>query len=185
MGGREMTMTDVRISGVQTGVEVTSGNLTISGGTMTGVQTGISMMGSGMLTVSGAKITFTGEHGVKVQNGATANLTNMTIAGTGSGKGVIMESSGTLTMTDVRISGVQTGVYATGGNLTISGGSISEVQTGITMMGSGTLTVNNGAEITFKGSGMENYGVKVGNEVESATLTSVTIEGGGSGKGWG
>ncbi|WP_208431910.1 right-handed parallel beta-helix repeat-containing protein, partial [Bartonella bovis] len=183
MGGREMTMTDVRISGVQTGVEVTSGNLTISGGTMTGVQTGISMMGSGMLTVSGAKITFTGEHGVKVQNGATANLTDVRIVGGGAtGKGVIMESSGTLTLTKVEISDVAMGVDVKGaGNLTVSGGEMTGVQTGIDMSGSGKLVVNNGARITFKG----DHGVRVESGVTSASLTDVRIVGGGSGQGTG
>ncbi|WP_158245024.1 hypothetical protein, partial [Bartonella bovis] len=87
----------------------------------------------------------------------SATLTNVTITGTGGqGKGVIMESSQTVTMTGVNISGVKMGVEATAGTLMIKDGSIG-----------------------FKG----DYGVKVGREVTSATLTNVTIEGTGTGKG--
>ncbi|ENN90769.1 hypothetical protein BBbe_10440 [Bartonella bovis 91-4] len=89
MDGKTLEMTNVDISQVQTGVEVTSGNLTVSGGTMTGVQTGITMSGSGTLMVSGAKITFEGAgHGVKVGGTATANITGATITGGGSGQGM-------------------------------------------------------------------------------------------------
>ncbi|WP_208431917.1 hypothetical protein, partial [Bartonella bovis] len=178
MDGKTLEMTDVGISGVQTGIQVSNGNLTVSGGTMTGVQTGIDMSGSGKLVVnSGARIEFTGEHGVKVGNGVTATLTNVTIEGTGSGQGtgVVMGGTGEMTLTSVGISKVKVGVYATGGNLTISGGSISEVQTGITMSGSGTLMVNNGARITFKGE----HGVRVGGTV-NATITGAEIKGGGA-----
>uniref|UniRef100_UPI001ABA1853 hypothetical protein n=1 Tax=Bartonella bovis TaxID=155194 RepID=UPI001ABA1853 len=179
-GTGDLRMNNVGISGVQTGIQVSNGNLTVSGGTMTGVQTGIDMSGSGTLMVnSGARIEFTGEHGVKVQNGATANLTNMTIAGMsgGTGKGVIMDGK-TLEMTNVGISNVEKGVYATGGNLTISGGSMTGVQTGITMSGSGRLTMDKGS-IGFKGE----HGVRVGSEVTMATITGTEITGGGQGTG--
>ncbi|WP_158245077.1 hypothetical protein, partial [Bartonella bovis] len=66
---------------------------------------------------------------------------------------VIMESTGTMTMTNVGISQVKMGVWMKNGNLTVSGGSMTGVQTGITMSGSGTLTVNNNARITVKNGG--------------------------------
>ncbi|WP_158244978.1 right-handed parallel beta-helix repeat-containing protein, partial [Bartonella bovis] len=161
MGGTgEMKMTEVDISKVKVGIQVTSGNLTVNGGTMTGVQTGITMSGSGRLTVSGGTITFKGEHGVRVGSGVTsATLTNVTIMGSGQGKGVIMESTGTMTM---------------------DGGEIKNVEKAVLMNGAGKLTINGGAKIQFTGSG---YGVKVGDRVPMASLTDVTIRGEGSGAG--
>uniref|UniRef100_UPI00195CDD51 hypothetical protein n=1 Tax=Bartonella bovis TaxID=155194 RepID=UPI00195CDD51 len=58
---------------------------------------------------------------------------------------------------------------------------MTEVQTGITMIGSGRLTVNNGAKVTFT-SGAGNYGIGVGGTV-NATITGVEIKGSGEGKG--
>ncbi|WP_425290194.1 right-handed parallel beta-helix repeat-containing protein, partial [Bartonella bovis] len=140
-GTGEMRMTNVNISKVKVGVSVTNGNLTINGGTMTGVQTGITMLGSGKLVVNNnATITFKGEHGVKVGGTAMADIMGATIKG--SGKGVLMEGK-TLTMDGVNISGVKMGVEATNGTLTIK---------------NGTIGFNDGAN---------NYGVRVGREVTS------------------
>ncbi|WP_208431903.1 right-handed parallel beta-helix repeat-containing protein [Bartonella bovis] len=102
---KTMTMTDVTISEVAMGVEAT-----------------------GTLVMNKGSITFTSgrdNYGVKVGSGVTsARLTDVTITGSGNGatgKGVIMESSKTLKMTDVRISKVKMGVEATAGRLTING----------------------------------------------------------------
>ncbi|WP_146023846.1 hypothetical protein, partial [Bartonella bovis] len=72
---------------------------------------------------------------------------------------MLMKEAGTLRMDNVQISDVAMGVEAIKGNLTIK---------------NGTIGFNDGAN---------NYGVKVGKLVESATLTNVTISGGGNGKG--
>ncbi|WP_208431938.1 hypothetical protein, partial [Bartonella bovis] len=141
MGGKMLEMSGGSISNVAMGVEATNGDLTVSGVTMTGVQKGIDMSGSGTLTVRDrTRIEFMGEHGVKVESGVTsASLTNVTIRGEGTGKGVIKDGTGDLRMERVDISKVQTGIQVSNGDLTVNGGTISEVQTGITMSGSGTL----------------------------------------------
>ncbi|WP_158244980.1 right-handed parallel beta-helix repeat-containing protein, partial [Bartonella bovis] len=170
------------ISKVKVGVWVTSGNLTVNMGEIKDVQTGITMSGSGRLVVnSGAKITFEGAgHGVKVGGTAMANLTSMTIRGGGAtGTGVVMEGTEMMTMTEVGISGVQTGIQVTSGNLTVNGGSMTGVQTGITMLGSGMLVVRDRTRIEFT-SGAGNYGIEVGNGA-NADITGVEIKGGGKG----
>ncbi|WP_158244997.1 hypothetical protein, partial [Bartonella bovis] len=144
-------------------------------------------------TISGhSTITFkneAGNYGVRVQNGVTANLTDVTIRGEGSGagsKGVIMESSGTMTMTNVGISDVDKGVLMNGAGevtLNMDNVQISDVAMGVEAMG-GTLTINGNSTIVFKNEA-GNYGVRVGELVTSATLTDVRIEGGGSGQGTG
>ncbi|WP_208431909.1 hypothetical protein, partial [Bartonella bovis] len=143
------------------------------------------MTGSGTLKISGeAKIMFKGDYGVKVMGTATANITGATIKGEGSGvgsKGVIMESTGKLTINGGTIKDVAMGVEVTSGNLTVSGGSMTGVQTGIIMLGSGTLTVNSGARITVKNGGT---GLSVGGTA-TANITGATITGSGSGKGTG
>ncbi|WP_158245039.1 hypothetical protein, partial [Bartonella bovis] len=88
-----VTLTGVQISDVAMGVEAIKGNLTISG--------------ESRITFKGGA----GNYGVKVGKLVTsATLTGTTIRGTsGNGvgsKGVIMESTGTLTMTKVDISNV-------------------------------------------------------------------------------
>ncbi|WP_158244982.1 right-handed parallel beta-helix repeat-containing protein, partial [Bartonella bovis] len=160
MEGKTLEMTDVDVSEVGVGVWVKGGTLTISGGTMTGVQTGIDMSGSGKLVVrDGAEITFegAGSYGVRVGSGVeSATLTDVKIMGTGSGQG--------------------TGVIMNGAEMTISGGSISNVEKGVEATG-GRLTIKGGTTIEFTNSGMENYGVKVGSGVTKAELTKVTIRG--------
>ncbi|WP_158245014.1 hypothetical protein, partial [Bartonella bovis] len=130
---------------VKMGVEAIKGNLTINGH-------------STITFESGEK-----NYGVKVKNGATANLTSVKIKGTGSGQG--------------------TGVYVEGAKaVTLERVQISNVSEGVLMKGTGMLTMNKG-EITFK-SGKDNYGIGVGKSVTKATLTSVTVAGtDGQGKG--
>ncbi|WP_342210282.1 right-handed parallel beta-helix repeat-containing protein, partial [Bartonella bovis] len=164
-GTGEMKMTDVDVSEVGTGVEVTSGNLTVSGGTMTDVGMGIRMLGSGRLTVNNnARITVkngVGNYGIGVGGTVNATITGVEIKGTngGTGKGVWMESSGKMTINGGSMTGVAMGVEATNGTLEIKGGT--------------TIVFNNGNG---------NYGVKVGSGV-TANLTNVVIRGEGSGKG--
>ncbi|WP_152023183.1 hypothetical protein [Bartonella bovis] len=93
----EMTMTNVNISKVKVGVDVTGGTLKMMGGT----------------------VTFTGgsgNYGVHVQNGVKmANLTDVTITGKGGqGTGVYVEGTGSASMMGGKISNVESGVYATG-----------------------------------------------------------------------
>ncbi|WP_158245030.1 hypothetical protein, partial [Bartonella bovis] len=93
---------------------------------------------NGKVNINMGEITFEG------------NGQGVTIMGDGSGmgsKGVLMDGT-KMTMTDVTISNVSEGVYATG---------------------MGKLTINGEAKITFKG-GAGNYGVMVG-RMGTANLT--------------
>ncbi|WP_208431851.1 right-handed parallel beta-helix repeat-containing protein, partial [Bartonella schoenbuchensis] len=92
----------------------------------------ISKVGAGVyvkrgksLTIGGSsRIEFTDGYGVMVGSGVKrASLTKTVITGKGSGMGtgVIMESSGKMTLENVTISKVQTGVYAENGELEIKG----------------------------------------------------------------
>ncbi|WP_425290196.1 hypothetical protein, partial [Bartonella bovis] len=143
-----MTMTNVGISQVKMGVWMKNGNLTVNGGSMTGVQTGITMLGSGKLVVNNGAITFTGggtrNYGIGVGGTVTANITGVEIKGSGEGKGVYATGTGAVTISGVNISNVAMGVWVKGGTLTMDKGSIG-----------------------FKGE----HGVKIENGVTSATLT--------------
>ncbi|WP_146023851.1 hypothetical protein, partial [Bartonella bovis] len=94
-------------NGQGTGLYVMGGTATMNGGEIKEVESGVYATGAGTLTINGgAKITVKGgaeSYGVKVESGASATLTNMTIEGTsgGTGKGVevSMGSSKTMTMT--------------------------------------------------------------------------------------
>ncbi|ENN90501.1 hypothetical protein BBbe_10550 [Bartonella bovis 91-4] len=161
----KMVMERVTISEVAMGVEAINGTLVIKGNSTITFNNG------------------SGNYGVRVKNGVTmATLTSVTIAGTGSGdgKGVWMESSKTLKMTDVTISNVEKAVWMKEGTVTISGVQISKVKMGVEAV-AGNLTINGHSRITFN-NGAGNYGVKVGREV-TARLTDVRIVGTGSGTG--
>ncbi|MEL6089202.1 beta strand repeat-containing protein [Bartonella schoenbuchensis] len=196
-------------TGTGTGISATdgSGNVTVKGeARIEGFTTGIYMKGSGELKVEeGTRITVgAGGKGVYVGESVTANLTGVTITGSGgSEKGVEVKGSANVTLTRVTMKQVGTGVEVAGnGTLTLDGGSItgsgsgtginvimggdvtvkgvniSEFTTGIKMMGGKSLTVKDKTRIEFTG----NYGVMVGDKVTSAELTKVTITGSGTGK---
>ncbi|AQX19230.1 copper-binding protein (NosD) [Bartonella sp. WD16.2] len=186
------TLTGVTIrgtggDGTGTGVHAEGGNLTVKGGSITNVLTGIDMSGSGTLKVEdGTRISFKGTHGIGVWGDVTVSLTGTKIMGGGSngatGIGVIMGTSKTVTLTSVDISGVKIGVTMSGsGALTVSKGSMTNVQMGIAMMGGEKLTVKDNTTINFTGK----HGIYVGATVTSAELTKVTIKGGDQGKGTG
>ncbi|MEL6093927.1 right-handed parallel beta-helix repeat-containing protein [Bartonella schoenbuchensis] len=155
MRGKTMTMTRVNVSKVETGVEVSKGDLTVVGGTITGVKEGIMMMGDGVMVVSGGtRIEFTKDYGIKLGRKVGALVTNVEIKGSKKGDGI----------------------YAEGGVLMVSGGSIKEVERGITMMGYGRLTVKDNTKIGFTGDG---YGMYVGTSV-TANLKGTVIRGSGN-----
>ncbi|MEL6093452.1 beta strand repeat-containing protein [Bartonella schoenbuchensis] len=145
------------------GVYAMGGSLTVSGGSITGVEEGIKMMGGTLTVEKGARINFTGEHGygIYVGKGVMANLMGVTIEGKGN-------------------NGSGYGVYAKNGEVTVSGGSIKGVKAGIFAVGGGSLTVEDSTRIGFTGS--DGYGVYVGEKVR-ANLTDVTITGSGDGYG--
>ncbi|WP_158244999.1 hypothetical protein, partial [Bartonella bovis] len=103
--------------------------MTISGGSISEVQTGITMSGSGKLVVNNkARIEFTSggtrNYGIGVGNGVTANITGAEITGGGQGTGVYATGAKAVTMEEVRISNVAMGVEVKGGILAMKGGSI-------------------------------------------------------------
>ncbi|WP_343358088.1 right-handed parallel beta-helix repeat-containing protein [Bartonella schoenbuchensis] len=164
------------------GVYAMGEKVTVSGVNVSQVETGIYMEAGESLTVSGGKIGFKGTYGVYVGGGVRAELTKVTIEGSGKGYGIYAKS-GDLTVSGGTIRGGERGIWVTGGSLTVKEGTtITGVKVGIKMMG-GTLTVEKGTRIEFKGSGSYDYGIGVGKGVTSASLTGVKIEGNGKGSG--
>ncbi|WP_338023880.1 right-handed parallel beta-helix repeat-containing protein [Bartonella schoenbuchensis] len=138
-GGETVTLTEVTISRVQTGVYAEKGTFKMDGGEIK---------------------EFTG-YGVSVgENVTSAELTRVKIEGKGSGQGTGVHAKGgeTVTLDDVKISRVETGIYAKKGMLKMTEGSVKD---------------------------FTEYGVSVGENVTSAELTRVKIEGKGSGQGTG
>ncbi|AQX31204.1 right-handed parallel beta-helix repeat-containing protein [Bartonella schoenbuchensis] len=162
MGGTNLTMTldKVEISKVEMGVMMLEGkSLTITGGSIKEVQTGVAMMkGESLMIRENSRINFMGGYGVMVGGEVTAELKGTTITGQDKGVGVIMESSGKMTLEGVGISKVKTGVYAE----------------------RGTLIIEKGTTIDFKESG---WGVYVEKLVKSVNLNDVTIKGEDNGYG--
>ncbi|OPB29085.1 hypothetical protein BWD121_000900 [Bartonella sp. WD12.1] len=160
-----VTLKDVTISEVATGVYVKSGatkaELTLTGVTIEVVEKGVQMLGGKKLVMERGSIGFTRSYGVNV-GGEMTQLTKTVI--TGSGEAVN--------------SGVSKGVYATGGEVTLTDVTISQVATGVSMMGGGTLMMTKGEIKEFT-----TEGVNVGISVISAELKGTVITGKGSGTG--
>ncbi|OPB29068.1 hypothetical protein BWD121_000730 [Bartonella sp. WD12.1] len=166
----DLTGTIITGKGSGTGVKVedkkTSANLTLKDVMVSKVATGVEMNGAGALTIEGSStIQFKGKYGVYVGGEVTkAELTKTVIRGEGNGSeyGVYVKSGATasLTLTDVKI---------------------SKVATGVEMNGTGALTVSGSSTIEFTSD--NGYGVYVGSSVKSATLTKTKIMGKGGGQG--
>ncbi|WP_146023840.1 hypothetical protein, partial [Bartonella bovis] len=161
-GGATAELTKVTITGKGSGQGV--GVIKDGAGTMTMTEVGISGVKvgvhakSGTLNMMGGTVTFesgSGNWGVKVESGVMANIMGATIKGSGSGKGM--------------------GLYVVGGTATMNGGTISNVESGVYATGTGNLTINGGAKITFT----RDYGVKVMGAA-NANITGATITGGGA-----
>ncbi|MEL6093421.1 beta strand repeat-containing protein [Bartonella schoenbuchensis] len=194
-----------------TGMSVSNGTVTMEGKTMINVAaggTGMSVGGSdAMVMMSGTTMINVGQNGtgMNVTDGTVMMKgTTINVVGVGKGTTGVSVSGGDVTMERVNISQVETGIKmegsgsltvregtivgrgrgvgisATGGNgnVTVEGVNISNFATGVEMGGTGTLTVGEGTKIQFTAEGT---GVKVGKEVQSTTLTDVTISGRGSG----
>ncbi|ENN92911.1 hypothetical protein m02_10140, partial [Bartonella bovis m02] len=135
MDGKMLMMSDVRISGVKMGVEVSEGNLVMHKGS----------------------IGFTGNYGIYLIRG-NALFYGVSITGSGDkSTGMYVGSSGKIIMKDVMMSGVGVGAWVTnGGAMWLGGINLRDVQNGMIVTES---TVGmEGGEITFKGS----YGVYLG-----------------------
>ncbi|WP_210160361.1 hypothetical protein, partial [Bartonella melophagi] len=145
-------LNDVRIggSGTGTGVDaVGTGTkemtVALEKVTIGGFKTGVEMVGTGgTLTIEkGTTISFMGNEGVGVIVGGgvtSASLTGTTITGDGSGMGVYAMGVGEMT---VALDNVR----------------ISKVAKGVSVEGTGTLTMNKGTTVEFKGG--DGYGVYV------------------------
>ncbi|WP_208541733.1 hypothetical protein [Bartonella capreoli] len=140
MEGGSLTITGSGSTGT-TGVYVKGGTATVTleRVNISNVGEGVQMEAGESLTVEGGtRINFTGEYGIKLGKGVRAELTKVTIEGSGKGDGVLMTgSTGTLTMTGVNISNVERGIYMEAGE---------------------SLMVEDGTRIEFTG----DYGVYVG-----------------------
>ncbi|WP_343358098.1 hypothetical protein AAJP84_04310 [Bartonella schoenbuchensis] len=158
-------------------VELMGTGLSVSKGT------GIKIMGTGTATVRGGGATITlqgGGTGMDVEGTASADVMDMTITGSGNtGTGVLINGSGTVTLTKVQLMQLETGARVTSGVLTLNGGSKIEVgQNGKGVWVTNGKVVMMGGSLTVKGNGK-------GMEVEGGivTMMGTTVTGDGSGKG--
>ncbi|WP_146023835.1 right-handed parallel beta-helix repeat-containing protein, partial [Bartonella bovis] len=162
MKGAEMMMKDVRISGVKMGVYAQGGTVTVIGGSMTGVQKGMTMTGSGTLEIKDrTRIEFMGEYGVKVSSGVTmATITGTEIVGSGKRAmyGVLMDGT-KMMMTDVRISEVEKGVEVKAGAMVMAKGSIGfRGEYGISLNKGGVAFLG---EVNIEGNNQGKEGIKL------------------------
>ncbi|ENN92678.1 hypothetical protein m07a_01890 [Bartonella schoenbuchensis m07a] len=157
-----------------TGVIVnTSGDVTLSGGVkIAGTTMGLRVAG-GSATMMGGKITGGGNGAGVTGTGGDVTLEGITISGVGTG--VSMEGTGRLTMNNVTIKGEDNGYGVNAsGEVTLTEVKISQVQMGVSMEGTGGKLIMIGGSVKdFTG----NYGVSVGENVTSAELKGVEIEG--------
>ncbi|AQX19229.1 hypothetical protein [Bartonella sp. WD16.2] len=201
-GGEKVTLNTVEISQFMTGVEATKGQLVINGTSTITVEGmyayGVKVSGSATADLTRVGITVTGMYGTGLNiTGGSATMTGGSITGSGeaesTGTGVKMDSSGTVTLNTVNVSGVQTGVEATNGKLVITGGSIEGKTWGVKVTGGNatmtgtTITGENGTGLNITGGsatmtggsitgkdGNQGTGVMVGTS-QTVTLTSVNI----------
>ncbi|OPB29082.1 hypothetical protein BWD121_000870 [Bartonella sp. WD12.1] len=189
-GGKSLTMTNVTVSKVTTGVSVSegaSGTLTVKKGEIKEFKTsGVNVEAAGVESVSleGTKIIGKGggtSKGVSVGSkvkSAELTLTDVTVSQVGTGVYVKGGATASLTLTGVTIEGVEKGVQMLGGKkLTMTGGSIGFTRMGV-MVQDGEAKLMN-VKITGSGNGTSGTGVyATGGEV---TLTDVTISQVGTG----
>ncbi|AQX31206.1 right-handed parallel beta-helix repeat-containing protein [Bartonella schoenbuchensis] len=204
--GGNVTLNMVNISQVEMGVEVEKGVLIMNQGSVKGFTgTGV-MVGEGVESAELTRVMITGGGsgtGVYARGaeGMVMRLEGVTISRVGTGveveKGTLIMNQGSvkgfteygvmvgegvesasLTGTTITGEGSGTGVYAVGGNVTLNMVNILKVQTGVRVMGGKSLTITGGSV-----KGFTEYGVMVGEGVESASLMGTTITGKGSGYG--
>ncbi|WP_343358203.1 hypothetical protein AAJP84_06700 [Bartonella schoenbuchensis] len=135
------------------GVYAMGGEVTVSGGRITGVEAGIKMMGGKSLTVKdGTRIEFEGKYGygIYVGEGVRADLTGVTIEGRGKGSGTgVYAMGGKMVMKQVGISNVATGVVMSGGAMWLKETHLRDVAKGMTIE-EGVVRMEGGS-VEFKG----------------------------------
>ncbi|OPB29065.1 hypothetical protein BWD121_000700 [Bartonella sp. WD12.1] len=126
-----VTLTSVGVEGFETGVKVSKGKVMISGAstkiTARGKKAvGVQITETGKAEVIGATIEGGGDWGtvLKVEGQGKAELKDVTIKGNenGNNKGVVMMGEGEVTLNNVTVSGVKTGVEVTNGMVKIKWG---------------------------------------------------------------
>ncbi|MEL6089187.1 beta strand repeat-containing protein [Bartonella schoenbuchensis] len=177
---KNTTLTNVTIEGSGNngskgvGVWVEGGSLTVSGGSIKGVKAGIAMMGTGgTLTLEkGTRIQFMGEYGYGVYVGTSvkkAELTKVTIEGSGeNGYGVYTVGEKVM-MKQVEISNVATGVEMSDGVMWLKETHLRDVAKGMTIEEGVTIMEKGSVEFT------RDYGIDLTRGY--AFLGGVNIEG--------
>ncbi|OPB30086.1 hypothetical protein [Bartonella sp. WD12.1] len=169
-----------KIAATGTGLSVQGGTVTMTGGTIS--EGGVSVGKTGTLMLEG--VTVSGNNGVRM-SGGTFKMIRGKITGSETSTGVDMSGKGEVTLEDVIVSKVTTGVSMMGGGtFKMTRGAITVVENsgvGVSVEGGEEVTVNlDGTKIT--GSGTSRNGVYVGGEM-TAKLTKTVITGSGGGNG--
>ncbi|MGL2349706.1 right-handed parallel beta-helix repeat-containing protein, partial [Helicobacter pylori] len=189
-GVKRVSLKDVTIKGEESGTGVYAmgvGEMAVrlDNVRISKVAKGVSVEGKGSLTVGKGSVEFKGAHGVYVGKKVTsASLNDVTIKGDGKGKGVYA-MGGTVSLADVRISGVEMGVMmlgTEGKSLAISGSSTVEFKgdgVGVGVLGGVTRVSLMRTVITGEGSGsvgsMGVYAMGVGTKEMTVRLEDVRI----------
>ncbi|AQX31201.1 Right handed beta helix region [Bartonella schoenbuchensis R1] len=173
----------VNISRVEMGARVTKGTLEVIKGSIQGTTVGLSVTGKGSATMVGGSIQGggTGSYGVIVESSGNVTLSEVEISRFKMG---VYVKGGTFKMTGGSITGMGnsqgTGIYAVGDDVTLNMVNILKVKTGVRVEKGGTFKMTEGSVTEFTG-----YGVMVGDGVKSASLMGTVIRGNGKGKGTG
>ena len=164
--GADITITDSgkggKITGAYHGIAAYDSTVTISGGTITGVQADGVYGYESTVTIIGG--TISGEYGGVRADNSTVEISGGTISGRYFG---VHACNGTVTISDGTITGVQSdGVYGYESTVTISGGTLSGENCGVSVYNS-TVTIIGG---TISGaSGIHADGGTV--EISGGTIT--------------
>ena len=133
-----LTITGGSISGVECGVETSSSIVTISGGTIRGDRNGVRADGSTVTITDG---TISGGYEGVYTYESTVTISGGTISG--GYEGVYAYINSTVTISGGTISGEEDGVYASNSTVTITGGTISGNEYGVDA-GYSTVTISGG-----------------------------------------
>ncbi|WP_343358089.1 NosD domain-containing protein [Bartonella schoenbuchensis] len=186
-GSGTVVMTKVKLMQLETGARVTSGVLTLNGGSKidVGGSGGTGMyVSNGRVEMMGTTVTLQGGGTGMEVIGGTVMMMSGEIRGNGGGgsKGVyVTGGSGNVTLTSVKLMQLETGARVTNGTLRLNGTTKIEVGgngSGVSVSGSGQVMMNGTTTITVKGSGTGMY-VTGGTVVMEGTTINVTAGGKG------
>ncbi len=161
--------------------EISGGTITATGG---GASSGIYVVNSGIITVSGDPDISGDTYGVYVDSG-TAEISGGTVTATNfyGSIGIYVINGGTVTVSgESDIIGDENGVYMEGGTANISGGAITTARSGtscVFVYGGGTVTVSDGT-ITAEGDGASCVYASGGDSTVTVSGGTITAEGDGA-----